>query len=119
MVGVPHGPSVALAASPTLINSWLFCGSWVVVTDAVTTGAGLLTVNIAVDVLLAVLLSLGEVAPTVAVLLTTVLLGTLQLTVATTVKVACSPLAMLPLVQVIVPLLPAAIVLHVHPAGFV
>ena len=44
--------------------------------------------------------------------------ASLQLTLATTVNVAVSALAMVALVQVMVPLLPTANVLQLHPAGF-
>ena len=89
-------------------------------TDAVTVTAGLFTENVAVDELLLVLLSGGEPAPEaiVAVLLMLAPLATLQLTATTTVNVADSPLAIVALVQVIVPLPPAGKVLQVQPAGF-
>jgi hypothetical protein len=44
--------------------------------------------------------------------------ASLQLTLATTVNVAVSPLAMVPFVQVMVPLLPTGNVLQLQPAGF-
>jgi hypothetical protein len=99
----------------------VFCGSWLIATDAVTVTAGLLTVNDAVDELLLVLLSGGEPAPEaiVAVLLMVAPSATLQLTATTTVNVPVSPLVMPALVQVIVPVPPAGMVLQVHPPGFV
>jgi hypothetical protein len=90
------------------------------VTDAETVTAGLFTVKDAVDELLPELLSGGEPAPEaiVAVLLMVAPLATLQLTATTTVNWAVSPLAIVALVQVIVPVPPAGMVLQVQPAGF-
>jgi hypothetical protein len=95
---VPEQLSVALAASPTLISS-LFDGQRDdVVTDEVTTGAGLDAVVLAVAELLAVLPS-GVSEVTVAVFAISVPFDTLQLTVATRVMVAVVPDASEPKVR--------------------
>ena len=88
------------------------------VTDAVTVTAGLLTVNDVLDELLPVLLSAGDTALMDELFIIVEPFAALQLTLATTVNVAVSPLAMVALVQVMVPLPPTASVLQLHPAGF-
>lgn len=88
------------------------------VTEAVTVTAGLFTVNDVPDELLALLLSGGDTALMDELFAMVEPFASLQLTLATTVNVAVSPLAMLALVQVMVPLEPTASVLQVHPPGF-
>jgi hypothetical protein len=87
-------------------------------TDATTVTAGLFTVKDVLDELLPVLLSDGDTALMDELFIIVEPFASLQLTFATTVNVAVSPLAMVALVQVMVPLPPTANVLQVHPAGF-
>lgn len=80
----------------------------------VMTGAGLVTVVVAVDELLLVSDS-GVVVETVAVLLSTVPLGTEQLTLTTIVTVNISPPATVGLIAVTVPFVPTIGVVNVEP----
>src|SRR5262245_33899950 len=87
-------------------------------TEAVTVTGGLFTVNDVLALLFPGTLSDGDAALMDAAFIIVEPFAALQLTLAVTVNWAVSPLAMVALVQVIVPLLPTASVLQVHPAGF-
>jgi hypothetical protein len=87
-------------------------------TEAVTVTAGLLTVKEVPEELLPGTLSEGDTALMDELFAIVAPFASLQLTLATTVNVAVSALAIVALVQVMVPLLPTASVLQLHPAGF-
>src|SRR5687768_11315859 len=106
-----------MAARPTLIRSWLFCGSNALATDASTIGTGLSTVKDADWLLLDASGSGGVSASMVAVLLMTVPSTVAHGTAATTVNCAFSLLAIVGFVHVMAPEAPTAGVSQSHPAG--